>query len=131
MTEITPPDGYEPTPRSFAVTVAADGSILVDGTPLNAFAAFDMPRRISPQPTVFTVVEGDDFVLGNGVPGAVITVTYPDGTVVRSTVNSDGIWLIPVPSHIVLAEGDILNVQQAVPGAEPSFYVQAVVLPRS
>ena len=66
-----------------------------------------------------------------GVPGAELVVLLPDGTKVTTTVNENGIWLVPVPSGIVLFAGQTVYAYQTVPGYAPSENASFVVQPRN
>jgi hypothetical protein len=49
-------------------------------------------------------------ISGEGVPGYTVAVTFPDGTVIRTVVGSDGRWSITPPSGYTPAHSDELRV---------------------
>ena len=132
MTEVSPPDGYDPDTEEYTVTVNPDGSIYVNGVPLADFTVANTPSLpLSPTPVIYSITEGDMFILGEGVPGAELVVLLPDGTKVTTTVNENGIWLVPIPSGIVLFAGQTVYAYQTVPGYAPSENASFVVQPRN
>ena len=80
----------------------------------------DQQPNISDTPNVNPINEGDKAVTGEGVPGAEIEITWPDGSTSTGTVDEDGNWTIPVPDDVDLHENDIVTVVQTEDGKEPS-----------
>ena len=128
MTETVAPAGYERITTAFQVVVADDGSVTVDGVPLASYTVPNAPER-SPRPVINTITEGDIVVTGQGVPGASITVTLPDGSQVNTTVDENGLWTAQVPTGATLTAGQKVYAHQTVTGSAPSedasFQVQA------
>ncbi len=88
-------------------------------------------------PVVNPVREGDKTITGTGEPGAVITVTYPNGSTQTTTVKTDGTWsLTPTAA---LKAGDTIKVTQtnsrgdtsepAIVKVLPALEAPALVLP--
>lgn len=128
MRETTTPAGYEPNTTVYNVVVSAGGDITVDGTPLSGFSVRNTPARTPSQtPTINDIVAGDQYVIGQGVSGATIVVTLPDGTQVTTNVNENGIWLAAVPAGLTLQAGQTVTARQTVTGREPSASVTSVV----
>ncbi|MEE6658308.1 Ig-like domain-containing protein [Pediococcus acidilactici] len=62
------------------------------------------------------VTEGDSVITGKGIPGAEVTVSFADGTVVgTATVDADGNWSVST-AHISLKAGDELTATQTING---------------
>ena len=132
MTEVSAPDGYDPSTAEYTVTVSPDGSIYVNGAPLSEFTVANTPSLpLSPTPVIYSITEGDMFILGEGVPGAELVVMLPDGTKITTTVNTDGIWLVPVPAGNELYSGQTVYAYQTIPGYAPSKNASFVVQPRN
>lgn len=130
--EISAPEGYEPEPVELTIVVAADGSITINGAPMNGFTVGNRPVAMPSQPPVIhAVMEGSSFVTGDGVPGAEIQVDLPDGTVVRTTVTASGVWVAAVPQGMYLQVGETISVTQTEVGHTPSEDVVSVILRQS
>lgn len=81
----------------------------------------------SSEPTVNRVKEGDNTIIGKGEPGAVITVTLPNGDKLPTTVNNDGSWSVDVPVGLELKIGDEVKATQTEDGKAPSDEVTTQV----
>ncbi|HIW73375.1 MAG TPA: hypothetical protein H9684_03555, partial [Firmicutes bacterium] len=128
LTESRSPDGYEPNDAEYSVRVQDNGVILIDGIPMAAFSVGNVPLRpVSAPPAVDMVTTASRVITGTGVPGAQITVTFPDGTVATTTVLAMGIWIAPVASGEALRVGDVVEVRQTETGKLPSPPVYAIV----
>ena len=75
-------------------------------------------QNISATPTLTTPEENSDIVSGQGVPGATITVTAPDGSTQTVTVNADSYWAARLPQ--ALKVGDEVSISQTEAGEKPS-----------
>ena len=128
LTETITPPGYQPNSTVYQVIVGTDGSITVNGVPLDEFVVEDVPIEVSAPPTINTIIEGVPFITGTGVPGAEITVTLPNGSTVSTTVNSSGTWSVNVPAGVELVAGEIVYAIQTEPGKLPSVQVTAIVV---
>ena len=84
-------------------------------------------RDVSDTPNVNEINEGDDAVTGQGVPGADIEVTWPDGSTSTGTVDEDGNWSVDVPDDVDLNDGDIVIVIQTEEDKDPSGPAQVTV----
>ena len=84
-------------------------------------------KLISDTPNVNPLNEDDPAVTGQGIPGADIEVTWPDGTTSTGTVDEDGNWSVSVPDDVDLKEDDIVTVVQTEPGKDPSTPAQVTV----
>ena len=80
------------------------------------------------KPDVDEVNEGDRVITGEGLNGATITVTFPDGVTRRNATVVNGIWSVTVPASINLLEDDELSVTQTLAPNDPSEPVIAVVM---
>jgi hypothetical protein len=67
-------------------------------------------------PGLNTLTQGDTLVTGTGEPGALVTVTLPDGTMPTTTVQADSTWSVPAPAP--LQEGEQVSAVQEVEGTE-------------
>lgn len=127
MRETTAPYGYQLDSKRYDVIVANNGSITVNGIPIQNFTVSNSPA-ISRVPVISSVREDDSVIRGTGVPGAQITVTFPDGTQVNATVDAFGSWSVNVPSSVGITEGDTILANQTeigmVPSENASFLVQ-------
>lgn len=130
LIETIAPPGFQPNSTVYQVVVGMNGSITVNGVPLDEFMVEDMPIEVSSPPTINTITEGAPGITGTGVPGAAITVTLPNGSTVSTTVNSSGTWLVNVPAGVELVAGDIVSAIQTEPGKLPSIQVSVTVVPQ-
>lgn len=124
---VTPPD-FEPNSTVYQVIVGADGSITVNGIPLDAFVVENIRISISQPPVINNIFEGAIIITGTGVPGSTVIVTLPNGQTITSTVNSSGIWLTNLPVGVELVAGDIVAAIQIETGKLPSEAAATVVL---
>jgi len=128
LMETIPPVGYQPNSTVYQVIVETNGSIMVNGIPLDEFVVEDIPIAVSASPTIDTIIEGAEEITGTGVVGATVTVTLPNGSMVSTTVDSNGTWLVNVPNGIVLAVGEIVTANQTEPGKTISGDVHSIVI---
>lgn len=128
LTETIAPPGFHPNSAVYQVVAETDGSITVNGVPLDDFAVENTPIEVSAPPTIDTILEGVDVITGAGVAGATVVVTLPNGSTVSTTVNSGGVWLANVPSGVVLAAGDIVSANQTETGKTVSGDVHSIVI---
>ena len=71
----------------------------------------------SQPPTINTVMENAPLVRGTGIPGATITVQFPNGIKTSTTVNALGIWTVQVPAaEQPLIEGTVITAYQTETG---------------
>lgn len=130
LRETVPPDGYAPVVTDFTVSVSETGAITVAGQPLSDFRPLNTQAKSAP-PIVNTIVEGEVFITGSGIPGATVRVQYPDSTQGVVTVGSSGQWLVLVPSTVQLLAGQVVYANQTVPGLGASDNVSTIVQPQS
>ena len=83
-------------------------------------------QNTSATPTLTTPEENSDIVSGQGVPGATITVTAPDGSTQTVTVNADSYWAARLPK--ALQVGDEVEISQTEPGEKASPVVAATAI---
>jgi len=84
--------------------------------------------RRSVPPLVDEINEGDRVISGTGVPGASVTVSFPNSTRTETAiVDADGTWSVNVPGNVNLLEGDIVKAAQTEPGYDPSVTVEVEV----
>ena len=76
----------------------------------------------SEKPIINPIYDSDDYVTGEGVPGATVEVRFPDGTVERVIVDGDGRWITRIPYP--LYDEEIVEARQIEFGKEPSDWVQ-------
>lgn len=129
LTETEAPAGYTYDPAVYTIVVTAGGIIMVNGRELSEFKPQNT-RLQSERPVISSIEEGDTVVTGTGIPGAAITVLFPDGTQANTTVDTDGQWNVPVPAASGLHAGDTVYAGQTVPGLGPSDNASFVVQPR-
>ena len=75
----------------------------------------------SDKPIINPIYDSDDYVTGEGVPGATVEVRFPDGTIERVIVDRDGRWVAPIPYP--LYDEEIVEARQIEFGKEPSDWV--------
>ncbi|MCL2151533.1 MAG: isopeptide-forming domain-containing fimbrial protein [Oscillospiraceae bacterium] len=95
--------------KTFVNTALIDGDSIIEGP--------TVPPPVygqTAQPVVDEVNEGDKIVEGDGINGATVTVTFPDGVTTRTATVSGGRWSVTVPNSINLIEGNIINVTQVL-----------------
>ena len=128
LTETRAPEGYLPNTQTYTVVVSATGEITINGDPMGEFYVGNSPSlEPSDPPTIEPITAGDTLIVGEGVPGAQIVATLPDGVQLTTTVNDGGIWLIPVPTGTTLSAGQTVTARQTVPGSGQSEPAAATV----
>ena len=60
-------------------------------------------------PVINPVDVDDQTVSGTGTPGHEVTVTFPNGETVTTTVNNDGTWTVNIPGSINLEVGQVIT----------------------
>lgn len=128
LTETIVPPGFQPNGAVYEVIVGTDGSITVNGAPLNEFMVQDIPIEVSAPPTIHTIVEGASLITGSGVPGAIVVVTLPDGSTVAAVVDASETWTADVPSGVNLVAGDMVSANQTETGKTVSGDAYAIVI---
>ncbi|MDO5608302.1 MAG: Ig-like domain-containing protein, partial [Capnocytophaga sp.] len=107
----TPTNTYTATPTTdiaegvytvTAVTTDANGNMVAD----TAVRTLDLTK---PAIIINPVKENDTEIKGTSEPGATITVTYPDGSTVTTTVAADGTWAVPTNPSVV--EGSTITAE--------------------
>ena len=84
-----------------------------------------VPNRVSPEsPVVNPVKPGDTSVIGKAEPGSTVTVTQPNGKDIKTPVDKDGNWKVPVTP---LKPGDKLVVTTTDPAGNTSKPTVVVV----
>lgn len=128
LTQTDAPFGYEINSAEHLIEVDRCCGVTVDGEPSEAFRVNNDPV-IVPPPTINNVYEGDTTISGFGIPGASVSVTLPNGTVVPAAVQADGQWVIAVPLGAPpLTAGQTVSVTQTNDGIT-SLPAATVVLP--
>lgn len=126
LEETAAPEGYDRPGTTYAVAVRTDGTITVDGLPLAAFAVSNTRTLpVSPPPDIQPVFENDIAVVGTGIPGGSITVTFPDGVTSTTTVMDTGLWVATIPTQVDY--GDRITAVQTLTGMLPSQEVTVYV----
>ena len=129
LKEISAPFGFIPDPTTYVVTVAPNGAITVNGSPIAGFNVInqDGPDLTfikmdntpqSPAPVIDPVREGLSSVTGGGISGSTVTVTWPDGSTSDALVGSGNTWTATPPVPLVI--GEDVSAIQTVPGMLPS-----------
>ena len=102
-------------------TVDTKGNATVtyaDGSKDTIPAASLVEQKATTATPVVNPLDSDDTtVSGTGTPGATITVTFPDGSLVSSRVKPDGSWSVPVTTD--LAKGESVTVTHFEDGKLP------------
>lgn len=105
-----------------------DGVNLTDTDVINATQTFDgvtseqSNRKVDPQqqinpPNINNVPRDASSITGKGVPGATVTVTLADGTVIgTAVVAEEGNWSVNLPDEIDLNVGDEIDATQTLDG---------------
>lgn len=120
MRETIAPDGYKLDNKMYDVIVSNNGSITVNGLPIQNFKVYNTREERSQRPVITSVSECYRGVNGTGVPGAEITVTFSDGTQVYTAVDVCGNWSVNVPVNVTITKGDAILAKQTEPGLPPS-----------
>ena len=107
--------------KVFVNTALIDGEPVVEPTPTPVYGQ-------TAQPAVDEVNEGDKTIQGDGINGATITVTFPDGVTTRTAIVAGNRWSVTVPNSINLVEGDSVSVTQVLAPDSPSDPVIAPVM---
>ena len=122
--EIKVPDDYNgPKDITIKVTVPVDGEKVeteIKVTIKDKYVPVPTPEK-SDKPIINPIYDSDDYVTGEGVPGATVEVRFPDGTIERVIVDGDGRWVAPVPYP--LYDEEIVEARQIEFGKEPSDWV--------
>ncbi len=101
---------------------------IVDGAEVPEIIVPPVVVDRSKAPSIDEVNDGDTVITGTGIPGATITVLYPNSTLTSVvTVGTDGKWSANVPSSIILQLGQVVKATQTEPGLDPSLPAEAVV----
>ncbi len=123
LQETQEPAGYQPDPTVHVVEVGASG-VIIDGAPMAEFSVRNAKMEKSAPPVINTIMAGDSLVMGTGVPGSTVTVTWPDRSTVTAVVGVDGYWWV-FPRG--LSWGDVVSATQTEPGKLVSDSVQTTV----
>ena len=86
-------------------------------------------QAYSPVPVINRIVEDDVQISGTGIPGARITITWPDVNTPNVTVGPFGTWISAQPSGFVI--GDVVTATQTVSGKLESPEANSTVIARS
>jgi len=106
---------FDDEAEPFVVTVSRNGAIKIDGIALYCFNVFN-PReeglsRTPDAPTINAVAEGAVTISGTGEPCCKVEVFFPRCKFCVTCVNRDGSWIIDVPQHITLEEGNVITAE--------------------
>ncbi len=106
--ETIPPPNYSLNGHSYTVAISDNGSITVDGQPLENFSIANMPQTFS-----FFFLKTIDGTLGEPLPNAAFTLydSTSNDPVATATSNADGIVLFEN-----LPPGSYYAIETAVPG---------------
>ena len=119
---ITVPDDYNgPKDVTIKVTVPVDGEKVETEIKVTIKDKYVPVPEQSDKPIINPIYDSDDYVTGEGVPGATVEVRFPDGTVERVIVDRDGRWVAPIPYP--LYDEEIVEARQIESGKEPSDWV--------
>ncbi len=129
LQETQEPAGYQPDPTVHVVEVGASG-VIIDGAPMAEFSVRNAKMEKSAPPTFETIVEGDQVVFGNGVPGSTVAITWPNGSKTNTTVSFDSRWYAQPPGPMQLREGQVVYATQTEPGKLESDPASTVVTRR-
>lgn len=129
LREISAPEGYTPSSAVYTVAVDSDGNVTVDGQDAFLFSVSNTPAPvpISEPPTINRILENTLFLSGTGVPGSLITLNLPDGSILSTVVESSGSWLALVPSTSRLYRGEVVSASQTEIGKLQSVAVERTV----
>ena len=116
--------GWSQTPSGAVIT-----TLFIYENPLTVYAIWvKSDPTESDTPTINPIKVTDDKITGEGVPGAKIVITWPNGDKSDPvTVDEDGNWSIDVPDDITLKIGDIITAVQTEDGKLPSLPAQETV----
>ncbi len=79
-------------------------------------------------PVIYPIYEGDTTINGTGESGAVVTITYPNGTTQRTVVDENGNWSVKPPKP--LKAGDEITAVQKDEAGNVSGPAEATVQAR-
>ena len=92
------------------------GDVITVTSNLTLYAIYEKLEPSQP-PTINTVMENAPLVRGTGIPGATITVQFPNGIKTSTTVNALGIRTVQVPAaEQPLIEGTVITAYQTETG---------------
>ncbi|MCE4958060.1 putative Ig domain-containing protein, partial [Macrococcoides caseolyticum] len=97
-------EGTPYTPGDYTINVTAVDEY--GNSTTTSFAIKVLDTTASPAPVIRRVDSDDTIVAGTGTPGETITVTFPDGSTVQTTVNDVGDWSVVIPATIDLIGGE-------------------------
>ncbi len=124
LQETQEPAGYQPDPTVHVVEVGASG-VTIDGAPMAEFSVRNAKMEKSAPPVINTIRAGDSLVVGTGVSGSTVTVTWPDNSTITAVVGVDGYWWVLVRG--ALNWGEVVSATQTEPGKLVSDSVQTTV----
>lgn len=124
LQETQEPAGYQPDPTVHVVEVGASG-VTIDGAPMAEFSVRNAKMEKSAPPVINTIRAGDSLVVGTGVSGSTVTVTWPDNSTMTAVVGVDGYWWVLVRG--ALNWGEVVSATQTEPGKLVSDSVQTTV----
>lgn len=127
-------DGSWRVPVTNSVSIGQNVSAVQAETDKLASSSVDitvMPRQLdkSATPIIKAIHSKDTKVMGTGVAGSKVSVTFKDGTKVDVTVEADGTWSVDVPATATLASGDNVQAVQLETGKTLSNTADATVIP--
>ena len=120
--EITVPDDYNgPDKVTVEVTVKVGDEDVKNKIEVTIRDKYVPTPEKSEKPIINPIYDSDDYVTGEGVPGATVEVRFPDGTIERVIVDGDGRWVAPTPYP--LYDEEIVEARQIEFGKELSDWV--------
>ena len=136
LAEETPPFGFVPDPTVYFVQVTEDGTVTVGGNDPAGFTVINqegvslsfIKLNASPDsltPILDPVRSGLIPVTGTGVPGSVITVTWPNAATTNVPVALNNTWTAVPP--VPLLVGQSVSVIQTTPNHLPSASASQIV----
>ncbi|MBC2889438.1 prealbumin-like fold domain-containing protein [Gordonibacter massiliensis (ex Traore et al. 2017)] len=130
LVETQAPAGYLDDPTNHAVEVDATG-VTIDGASMSQFSVANTPRPVAktPPPTINSIIQGNPFITGNGVPNATLTLVWPRGLGSAETVvDASGSWMVVAPASVQLLRNDIVSANQTLAPMLPSDFVEQIVI---
>ena len=136
LTEDTPPFGYLPDLTTYLVAVAQDGTITIDGGDSAGFTVINaegadltfVKMNVTPQslvPGIDPITPGAAPIMGTGISGSTISITWPDSTTTDVTVGLENVWSAMPPEPLQSAE--MVSAVQITPNHLPSDAVSVIV----
>jgi hypothetical protein len=82
---------------------------------------------VSAAPTIDPLLLCSNVITGTGVPNSLITLHFPDGQTLTTTVEPNGTWSAALPAAITLQHAETITAVQVTPAHQPSPAAAVVV----